>query len=387
MNDPGRHGSDRPLNVESFATAIAELRTRAQGASDEDEDNVIADGVERLPSLLPYHARPKVWRPSEDVHGRVREALAAADDDARAILDSATIEPGEPANVVREWSAPPRPREWLIPDFLPAGRLGLLAGSGGIGKSRLALQLAAAIASGIADWLPGGPRLTLSDPATAVYWTAEDEPAEVSRRLRQIGGVRDSATQALHGLVERVEDRLHVVDGAGRGPLWEPMGSGPLGRLSETGAWLRAYSERHGPRLLVLDSLAATYAGNENDRVAVRQFAADWDAWGRRRGCAVMLIGHPPKSMAPFSGSTDWQAAVRWLWTFGLEPDPHHTAKRASKQEPTAPCLKNDKGNYRAANARSYHWVARSDCAWRATTFAEAHGFENSASNIGGGMV
>ena len=38
-------------------------------------------------------------------------------------------------------AAPPRP--WLIPHWLPLGRLAILAGSGGTGKSMLALQLAA----------------------------------------------------------------------------------------------------------------------------------------------------------------------------------------------------------------------------------------------------
>ena len=53
-----------------------------------------------------------------------------------------------------EWSTwtahpeEPSPRRWLVQNWLPAGRVALFTGPGGVGKSRLVLQLAAAIASG-----------------------------------------------------------------------------------------------------------------------------------------------------------------------------------------------------------------------------------------------
>ncbi len=55
-----------------------------------------------------------------------------------------------------------------------------------------------------------------------MYWTAEDEPEEVDRRLSDIGIKRAD-----------VGDRLRVVDGAGRGPLWAADGgrTESLGKL------------------------------------------------------------------------------------------------------------------------------------------------------------
>ena len=38
--------------------------------------------------------------------------------------------------------------EWLVEDWLPSGRVSMLTGEGGAGKSRLALQLAAGIVTG-----------------------------------------------------------------------------------------------------------------------------------------------------------------------------------------------------------------------------------------------
>ena len=58
-----------------------------------------------------------------------------------------------------EHPEPPPPRRWLVRDWLPAGRVALLTGPGGICKSRLVLQLAAGIASGGGQgdaWKKGG---------------------------------------------------------------------------------------------------------------------------------------------------------------------------------------------------------------------------------------
>ncbi len=52
-----------------------------------------------------------------------------------------------PRAIRTDWTAPAR--EWLIPEWLPASRVCLLSGPGAVGKSRLALQLAVAVASGV----------------------------------------------------------------------------------------------------------------------------------------------------------------------------------------------------------------------------------------------
>ena len=60
----------------------------------------------------------------------------------------------------RTWAmiGEPEPRRWLIDLWLPAGTVALLTGEGGAGKSRLALQLAAGIATNHSDnvsWIEG----------------------------------------------------------------------------------------------------------------------------------------------------------------------------------------------------------------------------------------
>ena len=213
-------------------------------------------------------------------------------------------------------------RHWLVEWWLPSGRVSLFAGSGGIGKSRLVLQLAAGIASGggeVDEWIdaPGQPGLRLgkgvpAEGAPVVYASWEDEPEEIYRRLGEISGPLNPWVTP-PGL-----KTLRVYDMAGRGPVWAPESGrhiATLAEITQVGQELRRHCEEAGARLLILDPLAAAYAGDENARGLVRAFVSDWDAWGRKNECAVVLVAHPPKSGADYAGSTDWQGAVRSMWS------------------------------------------------------------------------
>lgn len=245
----------------------------------------------------------------------------------------------------------PPVRQWLIQDWLPAGRVGLLAGVGGTGKTRLAMQVAAGLAAGSDTWIPsvsqtwGLPDLnrwhggksawqsateSACEPVHTVYASWEDETSEAARRLHWMNHSpfdereSDRLPGAWHGLADLTEsglgDRFHWLDFAAHGPLWGPdtaHGSGhtsTVGKLYRAGQTLRNRCESVGARLLVIDPIAAAFGSNENDRALVRAFMSDWQAWAVRTGCAVLILSHPPKSGAAYSGSTDWQAAARFLW-------------------------------------------------------------------------
>ena len=65
---------------------------------------------------------------------------------------------GGPVMTRTDWTAEPGPRQWLVDGWLPAGRVALLSGQGGAGKSRLALQLAAGPGGEAAQGLATGRR-------------------------------------------------------------------------------------------------------------------------------------------------------------------------------------------------------------------------------------
>ena len=287
---------------------------------------------------------------------------------------------------LREWPA----REWLIPGWLPVGRLGLLSGRGGRGKSRLALQVAARIAAAPAvGSVPIPPITGMDDPGAAaavtsamdgldattcgpaVFVSWEDERAEIGRRLSQLG-----ADELID--VGTIAGRFRYVDARAEGPLWAqaPDGASWSAELTPCGRKVRATCERLGARLLVVDSLAGAYAGNENARNLVRAFCANWDAWASASGCAVMLVSHPPKSPsgagaravdADYSGSTDWHNAARWRWSLAPEPTGEHlepVGNRRTGESVDAPALRLAKASYGPGNERIFLVPSTSRIGW-----------------------
>ncbi|RJE83251.1 ATPase [Paracoccus onubensis] len=193
-------------------------------------------------------------------------------------------------------------RNWLVRDLVPSGTVTLLGGDGGTGKSLLALQLACAVATG-GKWLErqvtGGGTLFVS---------AEDDDAELHRRLDDI--VR-SAGHQFSDL-----DRLTIRSLAGEDALLAHLdrGSGVLSP-SPLFADLNARLDEEKPTLLVLDTLADLFPGNENDRAQARHFIGLLRGLAIRHDCAVILLAHPSlsglNSGSGTSGSTGWNNSVR----------------------------------------------------------------------------
>ena len=277
-----------------------------------------------------------------------RQAVAMAQTDLRRSLETLTraIETATPLRVSTWGDATPEPRQWLINDRLPASRVALLTGEGGAGKSRLALQLGAGVASGgeQGEWIssPSGimrlGNAVPADGANVVFASWEDEPEEFYRRLHQISG------NAAPWVKPKRLEKLHIVNLVGEGPVWAPPQGRHISTMAEltvTGERLRRLCEQEDARLLVLDPLAAAYAADENARGLVRAFVSHWDAWGQANNCAVLMLAHPPKSAGmSYAGSTDWQGAARALWALQADID------KSAEASPRTWKLEFVKGNY-----------------------------------------
>lgn len=81
--------------------------------------------------------------------------------------------------------APKEEIEWLWPGTIPLGKVTLIQGAAGMGKSRLALDLAARITSG-APW-PNGETSVLP-PADVLVVSRQDEGTAVTARVQRAGG-------------------------------------------------------------------------------------------------------------------------------------------------------------------------------------------------------
>ncbi|SFQ30955.1 RecA-family ATPase [Roseivivax halotolerans] len=210
-------------------------------------------------------------------------------------------------------------RQWLVPDMIPRGTVTLLGGDGGTGKSLLALQLAVAVVLG-QNWLERS-----AASGNAVYLSAEDDRAELHRRLDKITHAAGSSLSAL--------DKLSLCSLAGKDAL---LATGPdkMGRLN-TSPLFRAVQRaalREKPSLIVLDTLADLFPGNENDRAQARQFIGMLRGLAMATDSAVLLLAHPSQhglsTGAGTSGSTAWNGSVRSRLYLardtrdGYEPDP-----------------------------------------------------------------
>ena len=372
--------------------------TEPQGLMSPDDAPLVADNDTRraldraLADVLDAHdvtiARDKAVI--------VRAALAALypapdlADDAPAVVDLAAIARGDgdalpaagPAPVLAaladhladRWPladaasaglSPTRPPAvpWLMRQWIPDAALTLLAGAGEVGKSTLAVQLTTALAAGRRDWLTGPPgvdRPALDIPAhvgapamLATYEDAADRVQFLAYRLAEADRPDEPRDAAADRWRENMDDRWHLADLSAQGPLYSVPMRAPE-RAGPTAAYdnLRRYAVQHGVRLVVVDSAASAYDGNENDRQAVRGFLATLAALARELPAAVILVQHPPKPSQPganthaYSGSTDWRNMPRAV--LALEPAVLTDSERdayPSGQHPTVR-LRRDKGNY-----------------------------------------
>ena len=256
---------------------------------------------------------------------------------------------------------------WLVENWLPRNCVAMLTGDGGVGKSRLALQLAWSL-SGEGRWLgeagqmPGngadyGIGFEPLGPSTILYATWEDSPEQIRGRLywlEQAGKVGDG-------------NNFKIADMRARGHLWASSQHNAVPGLTPAGEALRQAAEQHNARLLVVDTLGVANGASEIDRAQVGAFFADWAAWADANDCAVLLIAHPPKTAGvAYSGSTGILGGVRAMWTIeSVRRDCRGDcgSPRSCKCEPAyAYRLVNAKQNYSRATAPI--WLSNRQGVW-----------------------
>ncbi len=213
----------------------------------------------------------------------------------------------------------PPEREWTVVDLVPRKQVTLLTGNGGVGKSLVALQLAVAVAAG-QNWLD-----QMTARGNALFLTAEDELAEVHRRLVKIAEGYGVALEQLPNL------RLWSL--AGRDAVIATTGQNNVVATTPLFDQIRNQIAQVQPEVVVLDTLADLFAGDENNRSQGTQFVAMLIGLAIEYNCAVVLLAHPSKSGQATgdgtSGSTAWHNKVRSRLYLrketaqnGIEPDP-----------------------------------------------------------------
>jgi RecA-family ATPase len=194
------------------------------------------------------------------------------------------------------------PMQWLATNRIPAGDATILSGDGGSGKTIVALQLAVAVERGLGDWLG-----TTCEQGPVIFFSAEEPEAEMRRRLHRVARKRGIEPDDIENLHFHFADPDSCLLGMSRPN--GPMVPTPLFEL------LRSAAMDIRPALIVVDSIAATFGGNQNDRIHARTFVGMFRRLAQDAGCAVLLLDHPSLSGITNGtgrgGSVDWQNATR----------------------------------------------------------------------------
>ena len=264
-----------------------------------DADKAGEDACKRLAALLPDTVSVTRIQPCMKDWNDV--LVHRAEIPNRNYFKSIVLkEPSKPETVkiIRMSDVELTPVEWLWKPYLPFGKLSVLQGNPGEGKTYFAMHLAAACTNG--KLLPNMERM---EPFNVIYQTAEDGLGDtVKPRLIEAGADLDRVL-----VIDDSEVQLTLSDE----------------RIE------RAIIENNA-RLVIIDPIQA-YLGADVDMNRANEVRPIFMRLGQvaqRTGCAILLIGHLNKAAGMQSlqrglGSIDIAAAVRSVMFIGkLKHDP-----------------------------------------------------------------
>ena len=190
--------------------------------------------------------------------------------------------------------------DWLWYPFIPYGKLTIIQGDPGDGKTTLILNIAARLSKG--EGLDNDMKVT--EPVNIIYQTAED-------------GLADTVKPRLE-LAEAVCERIMVIDETEKS-------------LSMIDERLETAIKRTGARVLILDPIQAYLGGtmDMNRANEARDMTKRLSLLAEKYKCAILLIGHMNKAggnKAAYRGmgSIDFFAVARSVLLVGRiegEPD------------------------------------------------------------------
>ena len=173
--------------------------------------------------------------------------------------DTVTLE------IIRASEVTPREVKWLWYPYIPFGKITLLQGDPGDGKSKFMLALSALLTDG--KPLPFQEVEEASEPMTVIYQTTEDDADDtVVPRFIASGGNRDN-------LIFIKENEKHLTFGDDR---------------------IREAVEKYNAKLLILDPMSS-YIGDTCSMNNANETRAEFNhliAVAKDTGCAIIIIAH-----------------------------------------------------------------------------------------------
>lgn len=171
----------------------------------------------------------------------------------------------------------PQPITWLWPGWVPAGKLTILAGAAGTGKTTLALGLAAVLTAG-GTW-PDGSACKRKGKGNVLIWSSEDV-ADDTLVPRLIASGADLS-------------RCHFIEG-----ITENGESVPFDPAQDIPDLHRAVAAIGGVSLLLIDPIVSAVAGDMHRANDVRRSLQAVVDFAEAHQCAVIGITHFAKGGA-----------------------------------------------------------------------------------------
>lgn len=171
-------------------------------------------------------------------------------------------------SIIRGCNLTPEAVKWLWPGWLAAGKLHILGGAPGTGKTTLALAMAATITTG-GRW-PDGTRAALGN---VVVWSGEDDPTDTLLPRLILSGAD----------VNRIYFVGDVLDAEGKRAFDPAKDMRPLSD---------ALDGIGDVRLLIVDPIVSAVAGDSHKNAEVRRALAPLVDLAGRMGCALVGVTH-----------------------------------------------------------------------------------------------
>ncbi len=218
---------------------------------------------------------------------------------------------GPTAKLVRISDVVPSPLQFLWPGRIPLGKLTILAGDPGLGKSFVTLDIAARVSTGT-SW-PDSPRD--SNPrGDVVLLSAEDDIADTIRPRLDAAGADVTKIVAVQGVEHRGGEAGKRIDRS-------------FSLESDLGVLEQTIREAPDCRLVVIDPVTAFLGKTDSHRNAeVRGLLAPLSELAARYQVAVLAVTHLNKSYGGKAlyramGSLAFIAAARAGWLVTADKD------------------------------------------------------------------
>jgi RecA-family ATPase len=169
-----------------------------------------------------------------------------------------------------------KPITWLWTGYVPLGKLTLIAGAGGTGKSTLAFSMASIVTT--AGVWPDATRCNVA--GNALIWSSEDDPADVIKP-RLLAMNADTHRVGTIGAVKTLTD-----------------GETPFDPARDMDALRDAAKAIGGVALLIIDPIVSAVSGDMHKANDVRRSLQAIVDFAAEMNCAVIGITHFAKSTA-----------------------------------------------------------------------------------------